>query len=98
VSVTRLITYAKHTPGPWGVTPGDGRYIVGAAGDEVIASVEGQNQAVDEANALLIAAAPELLDALRKSARALKGAHRNTYIQDAINAVEAAIAKAEGRS
>ena len=51
----------SHTPGPWKV---DRPYIRGAG--RVIASLEsGRNEGEDAANARLIAAAPELFEALR---------------------------------
>lgn len=66
---------SEHTPGPWRIFyEGSGDYLVlGAAGEEV-ASVSrpdahfmhsGPGAPINEANARLIAAAPELLDWLR---------------------------------
>lgn len=71
---------SKHTPGPWTIT-GPGKYIPGFSdgGDYAIEDAAGQIIAeaihqVDrsefrpaEANARLIAAAPEMLEALRRS-------------------------------
>lgn len=61
---------AQHTPGPWHVTnisrPLQPRSLV-CANDEVIADCEtGDLPQVSEANARLVAAAPELLTALRR--------------------------------
>ena len=55
---------SKHTPGPWAISDyKDGRYsiVIDNEGFDV-AKVDYPNQ---EANALLIAAAPELLEALK---------------------------------
>jgi hypothetical protein len=53
---------AKHTPGPWMVHPLDRRAVVGRDGDSAIADVHTWR---DMDDALLIAAAPDLLEALR---------------------------------
>lgn len=66
-----------HTPGPWDLTPGphgdpdidDCDFIIGesrAAGDAVAAVVGPVRTGTTEANARLIAAAPELLECLRR--------------------------------
>ncbi len=52
-----------HTPGPWEVEPKDG-CVYKADSDRLIANVAGPSER--EANARLIAAAPFMLDALRK--------------------------------
>ncbi len=58
----------NHTPGPWWVDE-DG-YIAAGGGDDyvTIAEILGANDEIDviRANAALIAAAPELLDALQE--------------------------------
>lgn len=65
---------SKHTPGPWdfrgslGPTSNPhlkGPHVVEAANGSQIAILNGWRSDVSEANARLIAAAPELLDALR---------------------------------
>lgn len=101
---------AKHTPGPWTIIPaveydGDDEDFQGAYTDP--ASIEGSdgnpvcmfgNPAgsaclfENEADYHLIAAAPEMLEALKYARRFLrKEDHDTGYI-------DAAIAKAEGRS
>lgn len=57
---------AKHTPGPWGVLIGDAGPIVfaGNKGNMVATCLRQITSAEREANARLIAAAPELLTAL----------------------------------
>jgi hypothetical protein len=59
----------KHTPGPWTVREGDGNYLWEVAGktprgkDRVICRPAGSDR---QANARLIAAAPDLLAALHE--------------------------------
>lgn len=61
----------KHTPGPWSINPKGGTPMVGIDlqdGGELLPIVEvvyGYNNAEAKANAHLIAAAPELLEALK---------------------------------
>ncbi len=59
---------AKHTPGPWKVCSSDFHvWIEAPLGDEmtVIATIAGvQTDQIEDANSRLIAAAPELLEAL----------------------------------
>ena len=64
-----------HTPGPWVVGPVDDTIVTAPDGSEVAAIDGDYNQPdmwpVMEANARLIAAAPELLEALREGRRAI---------------------------
>jgi hypothetical protein len=94
-------TESKHTPGPWTISKaGD---VVSADGRRVAEPVWAlkTTQAEGEANAHLIASAPELLEALKR----LEGACCGNLNEDdawkawidARNAARAAIAKAEGR-
>lgn len=95
---------AKHTPGPWRVfTTPDNTKIIGIgeqSGDGIADCGFGVWRGGSEearANALLMAAAPDLLAALRMVRAALYdtgGLKRGGGIQDV---VEIAIAKAEGR-
>ena len=90
-----------HTPGPWHVS--DDMYGVG---NLLVAGVTASNAEpiancglgkTGKANARLIAAAPELLDALQTAAMALIGyTHRNEIIENALDSARAAIAKATG--
>lgn len=85
---------AKHTPGPWAVKPGGtdiSLRIIGKTdlNQELIASVPTYGDG--HANARLMAAAPELLDALKG---VLIVADRKT---NEFDAARAAIAKAEGK-
>lgn len=60
----------KHTPGPWKVSQNVSRHVVGPNGGIVTCGEltwDGPgSSAVADANARLIAAAPELLEALRR--------------------------------
>lgn len=103
---------AKHTPGPWEADHSD---IWSRSGKKFIAATmedgeafKGVSLAEAEANARLIAAAPELLAALKACRAALDavienndgdvfGTHHNAAM-DAILAADKSIAKAEGRS
>lgn len=98
----------KHTPGPWTTNP---RAILsrvfadgGLRGGDDIASVHGAN---DKANARLIAAAPELLEAVKAMQKACdewaaeftqkKRAMDWGVVNDAYLKASAAIAKATGK-
>lgn len=102
----------KHTPGPWEVWnwEADPRHVcVGPqAGGLCVADVVACNahgiftaetEARGMADARLIAAAPDLLDALQTASMALIGyTHRNEIIENALNAARAAIVKATGNA
>ncbi len=100
----------KHTPGPWqAVTFSDEHSpcIIDREGDGRIAELTGnQTDEQTDANASLIAAAPELLEALRRCIECLNGPVSDLMTGDALAAAGvygaliqagAAIAKAEGR-
>jgi hypothetical protein len=77
-----------HTPGPWSVRAsfsGNSALHITSAADENIAAVRSDD------NARLIAAAPELLAALRGL---INNSTRADWPADLYNAAEAAIAKA----
>jgi hypothetical protein len=86
-----------HTPGPWEVkeTPESSfqNWIV-LAGRFRIVNVDGRRDSEAEANAYLIAAAPNLLAALRELADAID---ENRVTIGAVNEARALIAKAEGK-
>jgi hypothetical protein len=97
------VTEAKHTPGPWQV----GEYSdgVGVGAGFRVALMTGGERYRDKANARLIAAAPELLDALQKAVGALEfsrdyhkdlGNEDQAFAQDMLDAALKAIAKATG--
>lgn len=80
---------SAHTPGPWTIYPEtDGTdicavdYTPGLPIRQIIARPDrGANWI---ANARLIAAAPELLEACRKALYALKGREHDQFLRDAI--------------
>ena len=85
---------AKHTPGPWSSESG---HIHAGEGCEFYCYFT-RHSPVGRANARLIAAAPELLAALKAAEYALSEQdHLLSIGIDALQAVRAAIAKAEGR-
>lgn len=102
---------SKHTPGPWraegpdmfgdfNIIPPDAMLAVAA----VVSNLRPAERVA--ANAAVVAAAPDLLDvaricldAERERRKKLKpGAPATTYCEARIAKIEAAIAKAEGRS
>lgn len=96
---------SKHTPGPWSFlrskAPVDGEYdfAISGEGAPVLAEVFGRfsngGYSPAEDNARLIAAAPELLDALRNLVAVQPNLMANSA--ELANA-RAAIAKADGRA
>jgi len=81
----------KHTPGPWSIRQ-ESVWSVGTD-HEMSALVYGCTDEEEEANAHLIAAAPDLLEALKE----LRDWYRENVGLPACKA-NAAIAKAEGRA
>lgn len=91
----------KHTPGPWEVRHDDAEKVEANDGEGVAVMSGGHRGTVERAaNARLIAAAPELLAALRIIAEWDPAASPNEpggmSIMDAIDIAQAAIRKAEG--
>lgn len=95
----------KHTPGPWTITS----WATGAVNgphDRMVASVYGdhadcQRDERQDANARLIAAAPDLLEALRKVRDWMDDPVENMRCpvdMELASAIRIAVAKAEGRS
>ena len=100
---------SKHTPGPWGLSDIDATHSMfnglfarpvfafhGGKGDKHPAMAYGSAETV-EANARLIAAAPDLLEALTEAICAHESQHAED-VDDAIDwaIIYAAIAKAKG--
>lgn len=89
----------KHTPGPWGYEMDD--YVTQVfvidrdPGRLVIAEVNEQPE--QEANARLMAAAPELLAALKRAEQAIHSEYCSTKCHAECVAVTDAIKKAEGQ-
>jgi hypothetical protein len=98
----------SHTPGPWAVQPVKGSFqvpfhIVSEDGKPV-AYCEGQQLRPDRtsvgearANARLIAAAPEMLAALRTAVRVMQDNNLDEALAGEFDIFTDAIAKAEGR-
>ena len=78
---------SKHTPGPWLVTE-DPIYgaRIDAPGSFCVAKTIPNDMPIKQklANARLIAAAPDLLDACRAALYALKGREHDGFLRDAI--------------
>ena len=94
----KLETKLKHTRAPWHVDHDAKRTMVGSlfiqVKDEHNVDISdiylGGNSDMNEANARLIAAAPELLDALMQATLLLKHAHDDANALDSQFAVETA--------
>ena len=86
----------EHTPGPWGVKARYKSRVVESQAGEAVAGVympSGDNVLVQQANGRLIAAAPDLLDALEVTVkRFMDEGYDSTNFEEAIDA----IAKARG--
>lgn len=85
-----------HTPGPWVSSPyigPDDSWFITADGNKICG---GGAPGINEANANLIAAAPDLLDACKRASEILRGRGSPGWgvAKDILNT---AIAKAEGR-
>lgn len=99
---------SKYTPGPWVLENRGCKYIVSKPGDGYITRdvcrLDGSTMSAfaQEANARLIAAAPELLEALRGLLALDKEHHQRGHddedICQEVQAARAAIAKAEGEN
>ena len=105
------MTQSKHTPGPWSVLVNDEDLWLIEHENQQIAAVSGQFVADDYgncplepeemANARLIAAAPDLLEALTKLALATSSVgvgHISMNQRTALKEARVAIAKAKGES
>lgn len=95
--MSEQLAEAQRTPGPWTLVkcncghPSCNRYGVSAG-------MFPQGAGFDLADAQLVAAAPDLLAALRDARRELAALASSQSSMDACETAEAAIAKAEGRS
>ena len=86
----------KHTPGPWAVygTLHPGEFIIHQGGHGL--AVTRRANGSGNANARLIAAAPELLEALRKLVAYVDENVASRDVDPHMDRAEAAIAKATG--
>lgn len=99
---------AQHTPGPWAVHPVSARVDAFSGGTplpvcELLWPTDDRSEGETEANAHLITAAPDMLDALEGLTPILESAESNAsgnpewaWVSKRINAARAAIAKARG--
>lgn len=88
----------KHTPGPWTLAGGiTGQDENGMRSPIATISNSWRNREIDDANARLIAAAPELLEALRNISSVFEVMVGNKK-SDVLASARCAIAKAEGNS
>lgn len=97
----------KHTPGPWGIAPADewrtasgqhaqfGEFRIDAGSYRVATVSNANNAAQNKANAALIAAAPDLLEALKTVREWAEGESVNYTGDHPIAKARAAIANAE---
>lgn len=84
-----------HTPGPWeALNRGYKHHVTSQDAGAFYAEICGPHH---EANARLIAAAPDLLAALQICAKELRKISSNVLMNPAYQKARAAIAKAEGR-
>ncbi len=92
------MTNFKHTPGPWTVNAWPQRHDeirIGAVGTPLICAIMVRDVSINEqkANARLIAAAPELLEALKVACGALYDAAHHINQKDDIAAATYAVAQ-----
>jgi hypothetical protein len=88
----------KHTPGPWSVAIGDGCFVVETNDAFIRFVIHGSNQEGDEANARLIAAAPELLQAAKDFVEWFECSRIGDKPIAELSHARAAIAKATGET
>jgi hypothetical protein len=81
---------AKHTPGPWAVVTTDSSTVEILGARELVICEVGACSVEDEANASLIAAAPELFKALSEAVEYIPAVARPVLLAQA----RAALAKA----
>lgn len=92
---------SKHTPGPWALMPGNPLQVTDMLGHPdplYLAEINGNNKAQAAADARLIAAAPDLLEALQHLLTdAIALDLRDSAFSGVLIEARAAIAKAEGK-
>ena len=91
---------SKHTPGPWSYVGETHGFYVGKPGIRLAAVMGAGGVEEEEANARLIAAAPELLDIVQRFVTTSRGddwiANLN-QLSDLLDDAEIVIAKAKGQ-
>lgn len=92
------IEKAQHTPGPWRIVRDeDGCFEIADENGLLINKTVARGGTTNRANARLIAAAPDLLEACESALIALTNPGSENWRQTALTDIRAAIAKAEGR-
>jgi hypothetical protein len=87
----------KHTPGPWNYDRSGYSLYVNSGRELVTAlSMDGKRLETSEANARLIAAAPDLLEALKSVIAWLDAPDESAFSDSQLALARAAIAKATG--
>ena len=87
----------KHTPGPWNYDRSGYSLYVNSGRELVTAlSMDGKRLETSEANARLIAAAPDLLEALKSVIAWLDASDESAFSDSQLALARAAIAKATG--
>lgn len=88
----------KHTPGPWHIYKGHGLYVDSSTAGSICKLAEKRISEQDEANARLIAASPELLEALESILdSATDGRPLPEWLCERLVPASAAIRKAKGQ-
>ncbi len=98
-----IATKPIHTSGPWTIAPRDtGRRLIDGEGHSVCVATRRVPQAESIANVHLIAAAPEMLEALLEADAAIRAvneaAGHPVFNPAATDLIRAAIAKATGEA
>lgn len=91
---------SKHTPGPWVYHPGDviNAPCIKAGKSGICLLQQNAHPEIRDANAHLIASAPELLEALKDALKSIKYRNDNGANELGLQyLIEGVIAKAEGR-
>ncbi len=92
----------KHTPGPWKVSSDHYHICKGATAVAAVFGTTGHDAARSEANARLIAAAPELLEALEHALtttqKIARGTGRRHYTLNTLQEMADAIKAAKGNA
>lgn len=97
------MTNAKHTPGPWNLEAGrsivtsSGAFYLSYGKDKASGAPHFSNFCELDANARLIAAAPDLLAALEYLLPIAEKNVETSFGKDAVRIARAAIAKAKGK-
>lgn len=91
-----------HTPGPWQALPEHGRIVLNGSAIYGVADITGDYANWNSDDLRLMAAAPELLEALRSAVAVLSGWECTSKLDagdtQTVRLCKAALSKAEGRA